>query len=167
MLSGFGSVLVGIGFVAAVLLVNAGYVYRNECPRAGGSTETSWTLQWDSVIPYIGYSRSGCETHSATRIALDAAGVWKIDDTVSARPDDHSAEYSADDIAAVTRNCTSSGRSRSFCDCVSSELTKRLSRDEFNALATAARDGSYSSVDEDTRRRASEATVAIERDCNE
>jgi hypothetical protein len=59
--------------LAIVLLVNGGYVYRTKCARAGSSVETECSCQIFSFIPYSGYSRSGCEVHSSTRVALD---VW-------------------------------------------------------------------------------------------
>jgi hypothetical protein len=72
--------LVGIvGVAVLIATINGGYVYRVQCPQAG-HTETEWTYRWESVVPYIGYSREGCTTHTATRLALDKVGVWELDD---------------------------------------------------------------------------------------
>jgi hypothetical protein len=58
--------------------MHGGYMYRTECPRARGLTETEWSYRVYLVFPYV-YSRSGCETHTATRVAFDAVGIWKMD----------------------------------------------------------------------------------------
>lgn len=168
-LAAVGASLLGVVFVVfAFALVNGGYVYKVECPRAGGSTETEWTYRWNSVIPYIAYSRSGCETHSATRVALDSIGVWKLDGSDSSGPaEDHSAEYPAKVVEASIAGCVRTGESRSFCECASDEITTRLSAEQFNELATAMNSGaeSYEDFPESIRDDVRDAVAASERDC--
>jgi len=162
---GLASVL---GVLLVFLLVNGGYVYRTECPRAGGSTETDWSYRIYQFIPYLGYSRSGCESHTATRVALDAIGVWKLDDDegVSA-PTGYRHEYLASDITRLQDNCEEGGRSESFCRCMVDELTLRFSRAEATQLANAVVGGTqrYDELPSAIRDKAYEFGAAVDRDC--
>jgi hypothetical protein len=154
--------------VLVIALVNGGYIYRVECPRAGGSTETEWTYRWNSVIPYVGYDRSGCETHSGTRVALDAIGLWSIDDDPGRREaEDHSSEFPPEAVAAMKANCSAGGESRAFCDCAFDELTIRLSPDEVQQLADAIRGGAttFEELPDDLRAKVTDAAAAAENDC--
>lgn len=165
---GLGTMLL---FIVVFLLVNGGYVYRTDCARAGGTTEREWTYSWNGLFPYIGYSRSGCDTHSGTRVALDAVGLWKIDgDGSGEAPDeDHSAEYSPGQIDAGVDGCVGTGRTRSFCECAFAELTARISPAEFNAAANAISSGdeAYADLPESLRKKVRDADVAAERDCRD
>jgi hypothetical protein len=165
-LGGLGALLAVIGVLLVVALVNGGYLYRVECPRGGG-TETEWTYRWFSVIPYVGYDRSGCETHSATRVALDAIGLWKIDNDDSTADADHSSEYPQALVSEMVDACVASGESRAFCGCAYDEITRRLSPTEFERLAIALQGGAqrFEELPEDLRRKVSDATVAAEADC--
>lgn len=64
--------------VGTIAAVNGGYVYRVECPTPQGTTETEWTYRIMNILPYVGYSRPGCEVHTATRVALSKIGIWEI-----------------------------------------------------------------------------------------
>jgi hypothetical protein len=158
--------IVSVLFVVA--LVNGGFVYRVQCPRTGGSTETEWTYRWSSVIPYVGYSRSGCETHSATRVALDAIGVWDLGGASLAESSvDHSSAYPPEAVSSMTDQCVKTGATRSFCGCATDEITRRLSPDEFNQVATAIQAGAttYNDLPGDVRQKIQDAATAAEADC--
>jgi hypothetical protein len=75
--------LSALGVLGLVVLVNGGYVYRTSCPRADGHVETSWQWRINDVIPYLGYSVSDCQSHTATRELLSAVGVWKLRSHIS------------------------------------------------------------------------------------
>lgn len=168
LLAALGSVILGAGVLVIIALVNGGYVYRVECPRAGGSTETEWTYRWNSVIPYVGYERSGCETRPSTRVALDAVGLWKLDaDSAPDRDADHSSDYPPELVSAMVDNCAAGDESRAFCECASNEITLRLSVTEFEQVAVAMQAGSggFSDVPEDLRDKVRDATLAAEPDC--
>jgi len=75
--------LSALGILGLVVLVNGGYVYRTSCPRADGRVETSWQWRINDVIPYLGYSVSDCQSHTATRELLSAVGIWKLNGHVS------------------------------------------------------------------------------------
>jgi hypothetical protein len=161
---------IGVGLVIVVVVVlNAGFVYRVECPRAGGSTETEWTYRWQSLFPYIGYSRSGCESHTATRVALDAVGLWAIDDGEGGndQSSDHSSEYPPDLLASMVDGCVSDGESREFCQCALDEFTLRVSAEEAQSVAEAFRTGAarYDELPEGVRGKVQDAVVAAETDC--
>jgi hypothetical protein len=72
----------GIAFVAAVLLINGGYVYRTQCPLASGGTQTSWTYGINDILPYIRQTSAPCHSHTGTRLALDTLGVYRIHDSI-------------------------------------------------------------------------------------
>jgi hypothetical protein len=164
----------GALFLMAALAVNAGYIYRVDCPRANGSTEREWTYQLNSVIPYFAYSRSGCETHSATRVALSSVGLWKIGGgggggggSAGNSSEDHTAEYLPGALEPAINACTTTGKSRSFCQCAYGEVARRLTPDEFNRVALALNAGqqAYQGLPESIRERIHEADVVAERDC--
>jgi hypothetical protein len=162
--------LVAAGLVAGFLLlfglVNAGNVYRVECPRLGGGPpESGWT--WDPIrIPYVGYEPSGCETHTSMRLALDAIGLWSIED---APRNPHvgfelNQPYDSSFINLWVRGC-SSGESVAFCRCAIDEYTKRLRPDEFETLSAVAYSpgGTLAELPENVR----DAVEAVERNCRE
>ena len=64
--------------LTGLAVVNAGYVYRTRCVEPDGSTVTGWSYRPNDVVPYVGYSRSGCQVDTAVRVGLSALGVWKI-----------------------------------------------------------------------------------------
>jgi hypothetical protein len=73
-----------VGFVVIFLFINGGYVYRTKCPLPSGGTQTSWTYGINDVIPYVRSTSAPCKSHSGTRLALSAVGVWPIHDGFSA-----------------------------------------------------------------------------------
>src|SRR5262245_11244865 len=114
----------GVLVVIVILAINGGYVYRTQCPRVGGSTETDWTYHIYSVVPFFGYSRSGCEVHTAPRVALDAIGIWKLGgsgEALAATAPDHRDEYTAEQRTQIASHCVDTGKSMSFCECVADE----------------------------------------------
>jgi hypothetical protein len=152
------------GFLLLFGLVNAGNVYRVECPRAGGPTEAEWT--WDPIsIPYVGDGRSGCETHTSTRLALDAVGLWSIGDAPTNNPDvgfELNQPYDSSFIDLWVRGCVSSGDSVAFCRCAINEYTTRLRPDEFETAAAVAHSGGQlSELSENLR----DDIKAVERNC--
>jgi hypothetical protein len=161
----------GLGWVASALgvvivlgvlaLINGGFVYRTECPRVAGSVETEWTWRIFSVVPYIGYSRSGCETHTATRVALDALGIWKLDRN-RALTADHRREYAPDNLTAMKNQCVANGESMSFCDCAMDELARRFTPSELSQITAVTQ---LDSLPSDLGHRASDAFKTVERDC--
>lgn len=64
--------------LACVFFISGGYIWRVDCLTAEGTVRRSW--EWNSFIPWVGPSETGCEAYAAPRIALSALGVWKIDD---------------------------------------------------------------------------------------
>ncbi len=152
------------GFLLLFGLVNAGNVYRVECPRLGGGpTETEWT--WDPIrIPYVGYEPFGCETHTSTRLALDAVGLWSIEDAPR-NPDvgfELNQPYDSSFINQWVRGCVYSGESVAFCRCAIDKYTARLRPDEFETAAAVAHSGGQlSELPENLR----DAVRAVERDC--
>jgi hypothetical protein len=166
-LGALSGVLGGAIAVLAILLLNGGYVYRTQCPRADGSTETTWSYKLDLAIPYIGYSRSGCESHTATRVGLDAAGLWKIRKESAPAIQDHSLEYSDSDVSTMTRNCVNTGESRKFCSCVAKEMIRRLSLTEYNQAALAIQGGAttYDELPSSIQQKMHDITYVAEHDC--
>jgi hypothetical protein len=167
LLTGVGSLVLLAGPLLVVALVNGGYVYRVECPKGEGSTETEWTYRWNNVIPYIGYDRSGCETHSGTRVALDALGIWNLGEGSAGETNvDHSSEYPPELREAMTDDCVTASESRAFCECAINEIALRLSIGEFEQTAPALRaGGSFDDLPEEIRGKARDAAVAAETDC--
>jgi hypothetical protein len=162
-----GSVLgliVGGFLVLLVLgLVNGGYLYRVECPSVGG-TETEWTFRWQSVVPYIGYDRSGCEVHTGTAIALDAIGIRDLEGASAAAENDHghSGEYSVIQRNAAVEQCVSNGEARAFCECAVPELFRRFSPSELQTISAVT---NFSVLEDDLGERAADAASDIEEDC--
>jgi hypothetical protein len=77
--------VLGAGGVAGIfLLVNGGYVYRTKCPLPSGGTQTNWAYRINDVLPYIGRTSAPCKSHTGTRLALSAAGLWPVHDGFSA-----------------------------------------------------------------------------------
>lgn len=70
--------LSGVAVVLVIVLVNGGYVYKTTCQQPNGSTTTGWDYRINDVIPYFGFSQSGCKAHTATREVLSAIGLWKL-----------------------------------------------------------------------------------------
>lgn len=64
--------------VLVIVLVNGGYVYKTTCQQPNGSTTTGWEYRINDVVPYFGFSQSGCTAHTATREVLSAIGLWKL-----------------------------------------------------------------------------------------
>src|SRR5581483_9941142 len=97
-------VVVSVPVLLVVLAINGGYVYRTRCPHIQGSTETSWSYRIYEILPYIGYSRTGCQVHTATRVALDWVGLWKLPSAqpvaAGAPSTGHQGEYTGDQIAS-------------------------------------------------------------------
>ena len=156
----------GAALLGAILLVNGGYVYRTQCPQVGGSIETDWTYRIYAVVPYLGYSRSGCEVHTATRIALDAIGVWKIHNApsaVAAITTDHRGEYTAQQRAGMQANCVGKDKSASFCQCAMDELARRFTPADLSQISAVTR---YDQLPADLAKRASDATKAITQGCH-
>jgi hypothetical protein len=161
-LAGLGVALV---LVTVFIFVNGGYVYRTQCPRVGGSVETDWTYQINAILPYIGYSRSNCAVHTATRVALDAVGVWKIDDAVSSSSamTDHTGDYTAAQIDGAKANCVQKGQGVTFCGCAIDELVRRFSPREFALISVATK---YEELPGDLARRAQQAFSAVNQGCH-
>jgi hypothetical protein len=167
-LAGLGALVGTVVFLLVFALVNGGYIYRVQCPRGGGTTETEWTYRWQSVLPYVGYSRSGCRTHTATALALDAIGVRSIDDESSRTPGaDHSSEYDPQSVRQAVDSCVAQGESRPFCECAIDEFTRRLSPAEFDRLARAMRSGAetFDDLPSDLGEKTQDASAAARRDC--
>ena len=80
--------LAGAGAVAAVLLVNGGYIYKTSCPLSSGGTQTSWTYGINDLLPYIRSTSAPCTSHTATRLALSAIGIARIANPASATKTD-------------------------------------------------------------------------------
>ena len=164
---GLAGVVSGAAILVAVLLANGGYVYRTQCPHLGGSTETDWSYRIYAIFPYIGYSRTGCEVHTATRIALDAIGLWKIHDVGTAPPTvaatDHRGEYSKAVTTSMQTHCVSTGKSASFCGCAMNELTRDFSPTELAQISSVTR---FDQLPTGLAQRASVDTTAIDQDCH-
>lgn len=161
LLSGLGA-LVGFVLVALlVLAVNGGYVYRTQCAGANGSTETDWTYKIDQVIPYLGYSKTGCASHSATRVALDAVGIWRLHHSATAV--DHTAEYTTAEIAQISSGCVNTGAKQSFCDCFARTVAHYASLADYNTAAEAIQAGSKKLSD--LPKSMQQATAITNRDC--
>lgn len=166
-IAAIGSVLGVLLFASFFVGVNAGYVYRTECPRQGGSTETEWTHHFQQVIPYVGFSRSGCETHSATRIGFDKLGIMKIHRSVAVAPVDHRPEYSEANISSIAKGCVNTGSTQAFCDCMAQEMATRISPVDYNRVATAFQAGakSYSDLPSDLADDMRAVAEVADRDC--
>lgn len=163
-----GALLAGAAMLSVIAVVNAGYVYRTECPRAGGTTEREWTYRWNLFIPYIGYSRTGCESHTATRVLLDALGVWKIKDQATSQAvENHSSEHEPALVAAYEAKCVRSGATATACRCVIAELVQRLSPAELEAFAVASKRGvrRFDDFPAPLGEKLRAISVTVERDC--
>jgi hypothetical protein len=147
-----------------VVAINGGYVYRTQCAGAGGSTETDWTYKINQVIPYLGHSKTGCETHTATRVALNSLGIWKFHSSAAV---DHTAEYSLDDVAKISSGCVNGGQPQSFCYCFARNVARYVSLDTYNAAAAAIQAGArnFSDLPESTRKPMQRAAAITQRDC--
>jgi hypothetical protein len=80
--SALGSGLGGIAAFAFVALqiglFVGGISYRKDCLAESGAVKSSWSFTWFAPIPYIFRpTEEGCEVHTGTRVALNAAGVTK------------------------------------------------------------------------------------------
>ncbi len=139
LLAGLSALLGFVGIALAVAVINGGYVYRTQCAGANGSTETNWSYKINQVIPYIGYSKTGCESHTGTRVVLDSVGIWKLHDSASTV--DHTAEYTAGDVARISSGCVGTGATKSFCDRFARTVARYVSLDDYNTAAVAIRSG--------------------------
>jgi hypothetical protein len=164
LLAALGTLATGTAVLLAIVAINGGYVYRTQCLHVGGSTESSWSWRINDLIPYLGYSRSGCEVHTATRWALDAVGVWSIksESVTAAESIDHRGDYTANQHASMQANCEGKGSSTSFCLCAMDELTRRFPLAELQQISSVTR---FDQLPGDLGQRASAATSAISQDC--
>ena len=100
------SILGGIAFVAVLLLVNGGYVYKTTCPLASGSNQVTWSYGINDLVPYIRSTDPPCRSHTTTRLALSVIGIWPLGHgTTQASPTaaDHAA---ADSLQTATAAIT-------------------------------------------------------------
>jgi hypothetical protein len=162
LLSGLSALLSGAVVVLLIAAINGGYVYRTQCAGASGSTETNWTYKINQVIPYIGYSKAGCETHTGTRVALDSLGIWKLHNSTTAV--DHTAEYTASDVAQISSGCVGTGAKQSFCDCFARVVARYVSLDDYNTSAAAIRSGDTNMAD--LPKSMQTATTITQRSCH-
>jgi len=161
LLAGLGGVLTFLFVVLLAVAINGGYVYRTQCAGASGSTETNWSYKINQVIPYIGYSKTGCETHTATRVALDSVGLWKLH--ASATAVDHTSEYTAADVAQISSGCVNTGAKQSFCDCFARTVARYAPLHDYNTTAGLIRSGD--SKMSDLPKSMQQATAITRRDC--
>jgi hypothetical protein len=150
-----------LGVVLLVLAVNGGFVYRTQCAGASGSTETNWTYKINQVIPYIGYSKTGCEAHTATRIALDKVGIWKLHHSTAAV--DHTPEYTAANVATISKGCSNTGAKVSFCDCFARIVSRYVPLADYNTAVAAIRSGDTKLAD--LPKSMQNATAITQRSC--
>ena len=154
-----------VSVLVVLLVVNGGYVYRTQCPHVDGSTETSWRYGISDIVPYVGYSQSGCQVHTATRLLLDAIGIWKLHDptpSTTGAPSGHQSEYTSVMRASMQSHCVSSGKAASFCRCATDELTRAFSPVELSQISSASR---FDQLPSALARRARDETSAINQDC--
>lgn len=150
-----------------IVLVNGGYVYRTQCPHIQGSTETSWSYHINDIVPYFGYSRTGCEVHTASRLALDWVGVWKLHSATtppaSSSPTGHQSEYTASQRTFMNTHCVNAGKSESFCTCATAELTRAFTPSELGQISAVTR---YDQLPSGLASRAYDENTAIAQDCH-
>jgi hypothetical protein len=161
LLAGLGGVLTFVVVALLVVAVNGGYVYRTQCAGAGGSIETNWSYKINQVIPYIGYSKAGCDTHTATRVALNSVGIWKFHSSPTAI--DHTSEYTAANVAQLSSQCVSTGSTQSFCDCVARTVARYVSLNDYNASVAKIQSGDRKMAD--LPKSMQQATAITKRDC--
>jgi hypothetical protein len=172
LLSSLGGALGVVLVVVVIVLVNGGYVYRTQCPHLQGSTETSWSYHINDIAPYVGYSRSGCQVHTATRLALDWVGVWKLHaataPTANSAPGNssatgHQSEYTASQRTFMQTHCVNSGKPESFCKCAMAELTRAFTPSELGQISAVTR---YDELPSELASRAHDVNTAIASDCH-
>ena len=146
---------------SVAVAINGGYIYRTQCAGAGGSTDTSWSYKINQIVPYIGYSKTGCETHTATRVALNSLGIWKFHPSPTAI--DHTAEYTAADVAQISKQCVGTGATQSFCDCFARNVARYASVDDYNASAATIQSGDTKMADQPTSMQ--QVAAITQRDC--
>jgi hypothetical protein len=74
-LAGF---LGGAVVLAAVLIINGGFVYKTTCPTPTGGHTTSWTYGIDDIVPYTRKTDPPCYSHTGTRLLLSAVRIWPL-----------------------------------------------------------------------------------------
>jgi len=161
LLAGLGGVLTFMVIALLVVAINGGYVYRTQCAGAGGSTETDWSYKINQVIPYIGYSKTGCETHTATSVILNSVGIWKFHSSTTAI--DHTSEYTAADVAKISSGCVNTGSTQSFCDCFARTVARYVPLNDYNAAAEQIQSGDRKMAD--LPQSMQQATAITQRDC--
>jgi hypothetical protein len=72
----------GALFVLALVAINGGYVYRTDCPKPTGGSDSSWSYNINDIIPYTRSADAPCSTHSLSRLALSWTGIWSLGHTV-------------------------------------------------------------------------------------
>ncbi len=76
MFGGVGALLAFVFIGAQIALFVGGISYRKDCLTDRGAVESSWTFTWFAPIPYLFRpSEEGCQVHTGTRVALNAAGI--------------------------------------------------------------------------------------------
>ena len=74
----------------------------------------------------------------------------------------HTSDYSQTDLSGMRSRCVAGGKSEAFCECITNELTSRLSPAELSQVSGAAR---FSDLPGTLATRAQEATARIDRYC--
>jgi hypothetical protein len=91
----------GAGVVAAIVFVGlqvflyvGGISYRKECVNGRRQIAKSWSFTWFAPIPYLFRPDDpGCVVHTGTRVALDAAGIAKFEDTTATAIADRAVQH--------------------------------------------------------------------------
>jgi hypothetical protein len=129
--------------------------------------ETSWSYRISAILPYVGYSRPGCQVHTATRLALDWMGIWKLHpaEAATANPNQvgHRSEYTRAERTFMQAHCVQAGKSASFCECATAELTRAFTPSELGQISAVRR---YDQLPASLASRAHDENAAIAQDCH-
>ncbi len=117
-----------------------GMAYRQDCIDSNAQVEKNWTGSIFTLIPYVlRPSKEGCETHTATRVALSSLGIAKIgsDDVIAARITGDLESGAAEDDAEVSGDAEGDEKARAAYFKRLYALNVRATRDIDVGTATA------------------------------
>ena len=82
LLGAAGAIAATIFIGLQLFLYVGGISYRKECVNQQGQIAKSWSFTWFAPIPYLFRPDDpDCVVHTGTRVALNAAGIAKFDET--------------------------------------------------------------------------------------
>jgi hypothetical protein len=98
LLGAAGAVAAAVFIGLQLFLYVGGISYRKECVNQEGQIAKSWSFTWFAPIPYLFRPDDpSCVVHTGTRVALNAAGVAKFDETTVSAIADRAVQHANPD----------------------------------------------------------------------